>query len=212
MPARDEQTFHPCGVCGKDPAGGCTCQECPVCGEAGNPACKINGGTGCELVAQDLVSALAEIDRLSAGFLGKRTGVQWDHISSLLGSERMDRGEALDFLRKAISDIYEAHMRILKQEGQIRSLVGQYNNNAIQVAKIFGEYEDKLADARKALVRERAAVIATGEIAAAVDEAAELGITIDTKFQDLPNEFSGKFLIDAQRQIKAEYPDLGWGD
>lgn len=45
----------PCDVCSLDPCGGphgCQCPECPYCTEAGNRACSINGGPGCEAEKQ----------------------------------------------------------------------------------------------------------------------------------------------------------------
>jgi len=33
----------PCDICGKDPYL-CTCQECPICGEQGNPCCYVEHG------------------------------------------------------------------------------------------------------------------------------------------------------------------------
>jgi len=41
----------PCDVCHLDPCGGshgCKCPECLYCTEAGNPACSVSGGAGCE--------------------------------------------------------------------------------------------------------------------------------------------------------------------
>ena len=49
-----------CEVCGGDPTD-CDCPECPVCGEAGNPACEINRGKLAEIphvAALDLIDAL----------------------------------------------------------------------------------------------------------------------------------------------------------